>query len=81
MCSWENGVKGYLSESEKKLVANIDELLSAINMYGNNVSVSISIEGGNQFHIHINGTKRLCYLKANECLMALQGIYVFAKEK
>ena len=49
---WDNGVVGYLSESEKELCEKIDREISAINAVSKTeISVIISIEGGNQFHI------------------------------
>ena len=49
---WDNGVTGYLSESEKELCGRIDREISAINAVSKTeISVVISIEGGNQFHI------------------------------
>lgn len=49
---WDNGVTGYLSESEKEFCKKIDREITAINVIGKTkISVVISIEGGNQFHI------------------------------
>lgn len=47
---WDNGVTGYLSESEKELCEKIDREISAINAISKTeISVVISIEGGNSF--------------------------------
>ena len=47
---WDNGVTGYLSESEKELCEKIDREISAINAISKTeISVAISIECGKQF--------------------------------
>ena len=73
---WDNGVTGYLSESEKELCEKIDREINAINAISKTeISVVISIEGGNQFHIKKNNTGSLLgYMNADQCFCALEGI-------
>lgn len=75
---WDNGVTGYLSESEKELSEKIDREISAINAISKTeISVAISIECGNQFHIKKNNTGSLLgYMNADQCFCALEGILV-----
>lgn len=73
---WDNGVTGYLSESEKEMCEKIDRKVSAINAISKTeIFVVISIEGGNQFHIKSNNTGLLLgYMNADQCWCALEGI-------
>ena len=75
---WDNGVTGYLSESEKELCEKIDREICAINAISKTeISVAISIECGNQFHIKKNNTGSLLgYMNADQCFCALEGILV-----
>lgn len=74
---WDNEVTGYLSESEKELCEKIDREISAINAVSKTeISVVISIEGGNQFHIKRNTGSLLGYMNADQCFCALEGILV-----
>lgn len=75
---WDNGVTGYLSESEKELCEKIDREISAINAISKTeISVAISIECGKQFHIKKNNTGSLLgYMNADQCFCALEGILV-----
>lgn len=75
---WDNGVTGYLSESEKELCEKIDREISAINAISKTgISVAISIECGNQFLIKKNNTGSLLgYMNADQCFCALEGILV-----
>ena len=77
---WDNGVTGYLSKSEKELCEKIDREISAINTVSKTeISVVISIEGGNQFHIY-NGEKRiLSYMTAEQCKYAIMGMLAMKK--
>lgn len=72
---WDNGVTGYLSESEKGLCEKIDREISAINAVSKTeISVVISIESGNQFHIKKNTGSLLGYMSAEQCWYALEGV-------
>lgn len=74
---WDNGVTGYLDESEKELCKKIDRKISAINAISKTeISVVISIEGGNQFHIKKNKSSLLDYMNAEQCWFALKGIMI-----
>lgn len=72
---WDNGVRGYLSTSEKELCKKIDREISAINAVSKTeISVVISIEGGNQFHIKKDTGSLIGYMNAEQCWYALKGI-------
>ena len=72
---WDNGVTGYLSESEKELCKKIDREITSINaIIKSEISVVISIEGGNQFHIKRNTGSLIGYMNAEQCWYALKGI-------
>lgn len=72
---WDNGVTGYLSESEKELCGRIDREISAINAVSKTeISVVISIEGGNQFHIKKDTGSLIGYMNAEQYWYALKGI-------
>lgn len=73
---WDNGITGYLSEREKQICNEIDALISSIIAKGKDVSVVVSIEGGNQFHIRNKGNSLIGYLSAEQCEYALKGIIV-----
>ena len=69
---WDNGVAGYLSKSEKELCEKIDREISAINAVSKTeISVIISIEGGNQFHIKKDTGSLIGYMNAEQCWYAL----------
>lgn len=72
---WDNGVIGCLSKSEKELCKKIDREVSAINAISKTeISVIISIEDGNQFHIKKNTGSLIGYMNAEQCWYALKGI-------
>ena len=72
---WDNGVTGCLSESEKELCEKIDREISAINAISKTeISVVISIEGGNQFHIKKDTGSLIGYMNAEQCWYTLKGI-------
>lgn len=72
---WDNGVREYLSTSEKELCKKIDREISAINAISKTeISVVISIEGGNQFHIKKDTGSLIGYINAEQCWYALKGI-------
>ena len=77
---WQGGVVGYLDDLEKEKCRMIDEYLCAIRDSGFDISVEISIEGGNQFHILKNGKKEITYVNANTCKDVLYGVYMAVKE-
>ena len=65
---WDNGVTGYLSKSEKELCGKIDREINAINAVSKTeISVVISIEGGNQFHIKKDTGSLIGYMNADKC--------------
>lgn len=62
---WDNGVRGYLSTSEKELCEKIDREINAINAISKTeISVVISIESGNQFHIKKDTGSLIGYMNA-----------------
>lgn len=72
---WDNGATGYLSKREKELCEKIDREISAINAVNKTeISVVISIEGGNQFHIKKDTGSLIGYMNAEQCWCALRGI-------
>lgn len=72
---WDNGITGYLSESEKELCKKIDREITSINaIIENEISVVISIESGNQFHIKNNTYSLIGYMNAEQCWYAIKGI-------
>ena len=72
---WDNGVVGYLSESEKELCEKIDREISAINAVSKTeISVVISIEDSNQFHIKKDTDSLIGYMSSEQCWYALNGI-------
>lgn len=71
----DNGVRGYLDENEKELCKKIDREISAINAVSKTeISVVISIEGGNQFYIKRDTGSPIVYMNAEQCWYALKGI-------
>lgn len=51
---WDYDILGYLSEEEKRNCEAIDKYLEILHSRNKNISVVISIDGGNQFHIKNN---------------------------
>ena len=76
---WNYGVTGYLSEKEKQICNEIDALASSIIAKGKDISVVISIEEGNQFHIRNNGDSLIGYLSAEQCKYAIMGMLAMKK--
>ncbi len=77
---WQGGVVGYLDYLEKEKCRMIDEYLCVIRDSGFDISVEISIEGGNQFHVLKNGKREIGYINANTCKDVLYGAYMAVKE-
>lgn len=77
---WQYGVIGYLDALEKWKCKMIDGYLCVIRDSGFDISVEISIEGGNQFHILKNGERKISYINANTCKDILYGAYMAVKE-
>nr|DAR20332.1 MAG TPA: hypothetical protein [Caudoviricetes sp.] len=77
---WQGGVVGYLDDLEKEKCRMIDEYLCVIRDSGFDISVEISIEGGNQFHVLKNGKREIGYINANTCKDVLYGAYMAVKE-
>lgn len=73
---WDYNISGYLSEEEKGNCKEIDKCLEALHSQNKNISVVITIEGGNQFHIKNNEEILLAYMTAEQCKYALKGILV-----
>lgn len=73
---WDHDISGYLSEKEKKNCKEIDKLIETLHSKNKNISVVITIEGGNQFHIRNNEESILGYMTAEQCKYALKGILV-----
>ena len=73
---WDYNISGYLSEEEKKNCKEIDKYLEALHSQNKNISVVITIEDGNQFHIKNNEESLLGYMTAEQCKYALKGILV-----
>lgn len=74
---WEYGVKGILDTRERQLCEEIDVLCSNIIEKGKEISVVISIEGGNQFHVRDSENHNLIgYMSAEQCKYVLWGILV-----
>lgn len=72
---WQHGVEGYLDESETKNVEGMIYWLKKLNNMGKRISVMISIENGNQFHIFSEGHRITCYMTAEQCKYTIYGIY------
>lgn len=77
---WQGGVVGYLDDLEKEKCRMIDGYLRVIRDSGFDISVEISIEGGNQFHVLKNGKREIAYINANTCKDILYGAYMAVKE-
>lgn len=77
---WQYGVVGYLDDIEKEKCKMIDSYLEKIRNAGFDISVEISIEGGNQFHILRDGKREIGYINANTCKDILYGAYMAVKE-
>lgn len=71
---WNYGVTGILDDKEKQLCDEIDALVSSIITKGKDISVVISIEGGNQFHIRDTESSLVGYMTAEQCKYALKGM-------
>lgn len=77
---WQGGVVGYLDDLEKEKCRMIDRYLCVIRDSGFDISVEISIEGGNQFHVLKNGKREITYVNASTCKDVLYGAYIAVKE-
>lgn len=77
---WQGGVVGCLDDLEKEKCRMIDVYLYTIRDSGFDISVEISIEGGNQFHILKDGKREISYINANTCKDILYGAYMAVKE-
>lgn len=77
---WQNGVIGYLDDYEKEKCKMIDGYLEEIRNNNFDISVEISIEGGNQFHILRNGKREITYISSTTCKDILYGAYMAVKE-
>lgn len=73
---WDYDILGYLSEEEKRNCEAIDKYLEILHSRNENISVVISIDGGNQFHIKNNEESLIGYMTAEQCKYALRGILV-----
>ena len=73
---WDYNISGYLSEEEKRNCKAIDKYLEILHCQNKNISVVISIDGGNQFHIKNNEESLIGYMTAEQCKYALRGILV-----
>ncbi len=77
---WQDGVAGYLDESEKEECKMIDYYLYEIRNAGYDISVEISIECGNRFHVLKNGKREIGYVDACICKYILYGAFMAVKE-
>ena len=77
---WQYGITGYLDDLEKEKCKIIDGYLCAIRDSGYDISVEISIECGNQFHILKNGKREIGYINASTCKDILYGACMAVKE-
>lgn len=77
---WQHGVAGYLDDIEKEKCKMINGYLELIRNAGFDISVEISIESGNQFHIFRDGKREITYINANTCKDILYGAYMAVKE-
>lgn len=73
---WDYDILGYLSKEEKRNCEAIDKYLEILHSRNKNISVVISIDGGNQFHIKNNEESLIGYMTAEQCKYALRGILV-----
>lgn len=76
---WQGGVVGYLDDIEKEKCGMIDGYLDEIRNNKYDISVEISIEGGNQFHILKNDKREIGYINASTCKDILYGAYMAVK--
>lgn len=79
--NWKYGVKGYLSDYENAKLAQIKTLLNDIQRHGCNITVEITIENGNQFHIYKDGKIVFGYNSINQCLDILCGASLAIEER
>lgn len=77
---WKYGVTGYLDDIEKEKCKIIDSYLEEIRENGFDISVEVSIESGNQFHILRDGKREITYINATTCKDILYGAYMAVKE-
>lgn len=77
---WQYGITGYLDDIEKEKCKMIDYYLTEIRNANYDISVEISIEGGNQFQILKNSKREIGYINANTCKDILYGAYMAVKE-
>ena len=77
---WQGGVVGYLDDIEKEKCRMIDGYLDEIRNNKYDISVEISIENGNQFHILKNGKREIGYISVSTCKDILYGAYRVVKE-
>ena len=61
---WDYDILGCLSEEEKRNCEAIDKYLEILHSQNKNISVVISIDGGNQFHIKNNEESLIGYMTA-----------------
>lgn len=74
--NWKYSVEGYLSDYEEAKLGQMKTLLNYIQKYGRNITVEITIENGNQFHIYKDGKIVFAYNNINKCLDILCGAYL-----
>lgn len=74
--NWKYGVEGYLSDYEEAKLGQMKTLLNYIQKYGCNITVEITIENGNQFHIYKDRKIVFGYNNINKCLDILYGAYL-----
>ena len=79
--NWKYGVEGYLSDYEIAKLGQIKTLLNYIQKYGYNITVEITIENGNQFHIYKDGKIVFGYNNINQCLDILCGASLAIEER
>ena len=77
---WQYGITGYLDDLEKEKCKMIDGYLEEIRNNNFDISVEISIEGGNQFHILRDGKREITYINSTTCKDILCGAYMAVKE-
>lgn len=71
---WDYDILGYLSKEEKRNCEAIDKYLEILHSRNKNISVVISIDGGNQFHIKNNEESLIGYMTAEQCKEMLPDI-------
>lgn len=72
---WKYEVEGQIFSEEKEWVEKMEYILS--KEYMKDISVEITIEGGNQFHILKNNETVTGYMKADQCYCVLK--YIMAE--